>query len=1160
MAATYTVEWDGMDHPTARFVAADTRYLKCVDDAALSIGDIYWDMVAWVRTTTPANTQGIVSKWVGASWEYLLRVVSSQFVFTVRKADNSADVSVTATTFGTIPANAWCMVHVYHNPTTNLIGISVNVGAYNTAAVTGGVRDSTNDFRVGYWDGGVYYLDGGIGPLAIWKPTGTNLTAAQLTWLYNEGLGRDYSTLGAGELAGLVAWWQMDEVSGTRAGDVGALSLTEFGGVVGSEEEAFAVDLSTFYQKLQIVPAGRGDDLGSTSPGTATLVLNNNDGRFSPLNTQQPLYGYLKKYTRVRIKMTVGSDVYGLFYGYLMNMEIDTSRTGQTATWFLGDLFALWQEQAVNLPLLCRVGVSEALQVGIMRAGDRNKISNPSLEQSSTNWSAVGGGASGDRAIGTGLEGDYAWRVTCQGAASGEGGQYTATADFAAGEKYNGIVLLRASKNVTLRIIVGDNVLAQRGYVDVAIGPTTKAVSIPITPTADWGFGGASTSRFFQVITTTAVAVVIYVDALLVEGFTDVSVMRGLDIDAGTATVELVSAYREPALDILQAVAETEPQSFFYPWYDGVSERVRFRDQNYRTLAPVRFAFGKASIGLSTINASQDSKNACKFTLSVPTPITALWWYGKSSALETNKARGVIYADSAGAPGALLGASNEVTPITTALAWRCFTFATPVALAAGTYWLGVHFKSGYSLFYDAGTVDQVYYATDAYDGGSSDPWGATTSHLDWAMTIYASSAVVNVFSDDGNDYKWTTLQYKQAECISEAEVASLGTVQDPGVSTTMWELAPSGFLIPAGTQIGIHVRYSQPTRSVQYSIDSTPLTSFAIAQEDDAKRLFKLSATTPVVEAGLQVGMEKYMPTGEGRWRSYLRFWTEPIPPVALESAFLRLSIQNNLTLTPWILYVRDAPSWYTLDDADWTLGDGNPLLGQHAFLGVGEFIIDIPIDVSGIDKAGWSEFRLTSNRDEGGQSPTDWEWVSFDGFGMARSPLLIVSYVGGGFAAVALDNYGSGGQLLITAGALDTIVPAVSLFGNPLQSCSEDSLVVKSAPNPAPRKRTLSVGLPLQGTRTASMTAEATRLAARYDVKPTSNTGVTLLTMAFAPRSDADLRCAGFQLVGDLVHVENIAQPWGSWVDGDFWIEGIKHDISDAGKVHEITYLLEEK
>lgn len=236
----------------ALFDSADTAYLALSDVVDVSVGDIYWDMVIWVKLPDPSAANPIISKWGAATHrEYYLQTAGSKFKFYARYFDDSNAISVTANTFGALAADTWYMVHVYHDPTANVIGISVNGGVHDTAAIPAGIRDSDADFLVGTYGPGVYFT-GSIGPLAIWKPTNTNLTAAQLTWLYNAGNGRHYSELGVSDTDGaylsydvndvkaLYAWWQTDEESGTRVDKILARGLVETSGTINHDNSGLA--------------------------------------------------------------------------------------------------------------------------------------------------------------------------------------------------------------------------------------------------------------------------------------------------------------------------------------------------------------------------------------------------------------------------------------------------------------------------------------------------------------------------------------------------------------------------------------------------------------------------------------------------------------------------------------------------------------------------------------------------------------------------------------------------------------------------------------------------------------------------------------------------------------------------------------------------------
>lgn len=164
-------------------------------------------------------------------------------------------------------------------------------------------------------------------------------------------------------------------------------------------------------------------------------------------------------------------------------------------------------------------------------------------------------------------------------------------------------------------------------------------------------------------------------------------------------------------------------------------------------------AFGTNTIGPNYDGPYADWKHACKYTLAQGTSIKAIKAYTSAYA-DTAKAKAVIYADSAGAPAALLATSQEVTGIDTAPAWRTFTFATPVDLAAGTYWLGLILGDmRCRRYYDTGTSNQTCSAPDTYADGPSDPWGDTYSYDNYAVSIYAIAATFDTWTDTGETAK-----------------------------------------------------------------------------------------------------------------------------------------------------------------------------------------------------------------------------------------------------------------------------------------------------------------------------------------------------------------------------------------------------------------------
>jgi hypothetical protein len=176
----------------ASFASASSEYLSCADNADLSTGDVDFTIAGWFYLTTKTAAMDLLAKW-GASgnFEYILfyDLGTDRFVFTVSN-NGTAAATVSASTFGSPAVGTWYFVVVYHDATGNLLGISVNNGAFNTLAHTTGVFNSTAGFRLGARDSGsAAYFNGRADAVGFWKRL---LSSAEITELYNAGAGREY--------------------------------------------------------------------------------------------------------------------------------------------------------------------------------------------------------------------------------------------------------------------------------------------------------------------------------------------------------------------------------------------------------------------------------------------------------------------------------------------------------------------------------------------------------------------------------------------------------------------------------------------------------------------------------------------------------------------------------------------------------------------------------------------------------------------------------------------------------------------------------------------------------------------------------------------------------------------------------------------------------
>ncbi|MCW3028692.1 MAG: hypothetical protein JWN81_1903 [Solirubrobacterales bacterium] len=151
--------------------------------------------------------------------------------------------------------------------------------------------------------------------------------------------------------------------------------------------------------------------------------------------------------------------------------------------------------------------------------------------------------------------------------------------------------------------------------------------------------------------------------------------------------------------------------------------------------------FGKTTVGAGTDTFLADRKRVNRYALAAPGSVTKLSIYlAPTATVGQQLLKGLIYADSSGAPGALLGVSEPLTfKNTNAAGWYDLVFSSPVKLAAGNYWIGV--ITGASSYVAGFRYDAVSGARDynanTYTSGPTNPFG--TPSIDPEQTsLYAT--------------------------------------------------------------------------------------------------------------------------------------------------------------------------------------------------------------------------------------------------------------------------------------------------------------------------------------------------------------------------------------------------------------------------------------
>jgi subtilisin family serine protease len=161
------------------------------------------------------------------------------------------------------------------------------------------------------------------------------------------------------------------------------------------------------------------------------------------------------------------------------------------------------------------------------------------------------------------------------------------------------------------------------------------------------------------------------------------------------------------------------------------------------TPPPPPTSFGKTTVGASSDVFSANRKRVNRYALSTTASLTKLSIYLAPTTTSGQQVlKGVVYADSGGAPGALLGTTEQLTFTSAGAAgWYDMSFASALKLTAGNYWIGV--IAGTSARVAGFRYDSVSssrdYNTNSYASGPSNPFGSVTTDSE-QMSLYATYA------------------------------------------------------------------------------------------------------------------------------------------------------------------------------------------------------------------------------------------------------------------------------------------------------------------------------------------------------------------------------------------------------------------------------------
>jgi iron transport multicopper oxidase len=141
--------------------------------------------------------------------------------------------------------------------------------------------------------------------------------------------------------------------------------------------------------------------------------------------------------------------------------------------------------------------------------------------------------------------------------------------------------------------------------------------------------------------------------------------------------------------------------------------------------------FGKTSVGASSDSFLADRKRVNRYALGAAGSLSKLSIYLAPTGTSGQQLlKGLVYTDSGGLPGALLGSTEALTfKSTNSAGWYDLSFSSPLKLAAGNYWIGAITGATGNVAgfrYDSVAGARAYNA-NSYTAGPTNPFGAVST-------------------------------------------------------------------------------------------------------------------------------------------------------------------------------------------------------------------------------------------------------------------------------------------------------------------------------------------------------------------------------------------------------------------------------------------------
>ncbi len=176
----------GIGGSCSKFVSANSESYSVADAADLTIGTGAMTRYGWVRVASLPGYSYIFGKDDAVSNReegLYYDTGSSQWAYYIFRAADSVFIEIKASTFGTVPTGTWMFVQTQVNPTTGLVRIRVNKGAWNS--VSYGTGQAVKDTTQALYLGAVSFGGNLNGYMAKWRCDKSIVSDANLDAIYD---------------------------------------------------------------------------------------------------------------------------------------------------------------------------------------------------------------------------------------------------------------------------------------------------------------------------------------------------------------------------------------------------------------------------------------------------------------------------------------------------------------------------------------------------------------------------------------------------------------------------------------------------------------------------------------------------------------------------------------------------------------------------------------------------------------------------------------------------------------------------------------------------------------------------------------------------------------------------------------------------------------